>query len=202
MSLKHLEQLLKPRSIAVIGASNQPNRPGNAVMRNLLQGGFDGPIMPVTPNYKSVNGVLAYRSIDELPLVPDLAIICTRATRVPAIILQLGRKGTRSAIVIAAGLETLFTAQGTNLQEQMLAIAKEWGMRILGPNSLGLMVPGLGLNASYAHTMAKEGKIAFVTQSSAVCVTLLDWARRRRIGFSHVIAVGEGADVDFDEMID
>ncbi len=202
MSLKHLEQLLKPRSIAVIGASNQPNRPGNAVMRNLLQGGFDGPIMPVTPNYKSVNGVLAYRSIDELPLVPDLAIICTRATRVPVIILQLGRKGTRSAIVIAAGLENLFTAQGTNLQEQMLAIAKEWGIRILGPNSLGLMVPALGLNASYAHTMAKEGKIAFVTQSSAVCVTLLDWARRRRIGFSHVIAVGEGADVDFDEMID
>lgn len=120
MSVKSIEPLLKPQSIAVIGASNLPQRPGNAVMRNLLQGGFDGPIMPVTPNYKSVNGVLAYRSIDELPIVPDVAIICTRATRVPAIILQLGRKGTRNAIVIASGLDNLHTAQGTNLQEQML----------------------------------------------------------------------------------
>lgn len=202
MSLKTIEQLLKPHSIAVIGASNQPNRPGNAVMRNLLQGQFDGPIMPVTPHYKSVNGVLAYRSIDELPIVPDLAIICTRATRVPAIILQLGRKGTRNAIVIAAGLDNLFTAQGTNLQEQMLAIAKEWGVRILGPDSLGILVPELGLNASYAHINAAPGKIAVVSQSSAVCVTLLDWARRRRIGFSQFISLGEGIDIDFDELLD
>lgn len=202
MTIKSIEQLLKPHSIAVIGASNQPNRPGNAVMRNLLQGQFDGPIMPVTPHYKSVNGVLAYRSIDELPIVPDLAIICTRATRVPAIILQLGRKGTRSAIVIAAGLDNLFTAQGTNLQEQMLAIAKEWGVRILGPDSLGIIIPELGLNASYAHINALPGKIAVVSQSSAVCVTLLDWARRRRIGFSRFISLGEGIDIDFDEMLD
>lgn len=202
MSLQTIEQLLKPHSIAVIGASNQPNRPGNAVMRNLLQGQFDGPIMPVTPHYKSVNGVLAYRSIDELPIVPDLAIICTRATRVPAIILQLGRKGTRNAIVIAAGLDNLFTAQGTNLQEQMLAIAKEWGVRILGPDSLGIIVPELGLNASYAHITAAPGKIAVVSQSSAVCVTLLDWARRRRIGFSQFISLGEGVDIDFDELLD
>jgi acetyltransferase len=202
MTVKSVEQLLKPHSIAVIGASNQPNRPGNAVMRNLLQGQFDGPIMPVTPHYKSVNGVLAYRSIDELPIVPDLAIICTRATRVPAIILQLGRKGTRNAIVIAAGLDNLFTAQGTNLQEQMLAVAKEWGVRILGPDSLGIIIPELGLNASYAHINALPGKIAVVSQSSAVCVTLLDWARRRRIGFSQFISLGEGVDIDFDEILD
>src|SRR5690606_22401164 len=202
MSLKHIEQLLKPRSIAVIGASNQPTRTGNVVMRNLLQGQFDGPIMPVTPHHKAVNGVLAYRSIDELPEAPDLAIICTRATRVPAIILQLGRKGTRSAIVIAAGLDTLYTAQGTNLQEQMLEIARQSGVRILGPNCLGIIIPGLGLNASCAHTTAQPGKIAFVSQSSAVCLSLLDWARRRRIGFSHFISTGDGADVDFDEIID
>lgn len=202
MSVKTIEQLLKPHSIAVIGASNLPGRAGNVVMRNLLQEQFDGPIMPVTPHYKSVNGVLAYRSIDELPMVPDLAIICTRATRVPAIILQLGRKGTRNAIVIAAGLDNLFTAQGTNLQEQMLAIAKEWGVRILGPDSLGILIPEIGLNASYAHINAMSGKIAVVSQSSAVCVTLLDWARRRRIGFSKVISLGEGVDIDFDEILD
>lgn len=202
MNVRDLEQLLKPQSIAVIGASNQPNRPGNAVMRNLLQGQFDGPIMPVTPHYKSVNGVLAYRSIDELPIVPDLAIVCTRATRVPAIILQLGRKGTRNAIVIASGLDNLYTTQGTNLQEQMLAIAKEWNLRILGPDSLGIIVPAIGLNASYAHANALPGKIAVVSQSSAVCVTLLDWSRRRRIGFSYLISLGEGVDIDFDEVLD
>lgn len=202
MSLKHLDQLLKPRSIAVIGASNQDNRPGNIVMRNLLQGGFDGPILPVTPNYKSVCGVLAYRSIDELPIAPDLAIVCTRAMRVPAILLQLGRKGASAVIVIAAGLDKLFTAQGTNLQELMESIGKQWNLRILGPNSLGLIVPRLGLNASYAQTQALPGKIAVLSQSTAVCVTLLDWAKRRRIGFSSVVDLGEGQDIDFDEMLD
>jgi len=202
MSLKHIEQLLKPRSIAVIGASNQPTRTGYVVMRNLLQGRFDGPIMPVTPHHKAVNGVLAYRSIDELPEAPDLAIICTRASRVPAIILQLGRKGTRNAIVIAAGLDTLYTAQGTNLQQQMMEIADQSGVRILGPNCLGIIVPGIGLNASCSHTTVTSGKIAFVSQSSAVFLTLLDWARRRRIGFSHFISLGDGVDVDFDEIID
>lgn len=202
MSLKQIDQLLNPRSVAVIGASNQPNRPGNAVMRNLLQGSFAGPIMPVTPKYQAVNGVLAYRSIEALPEVPDLAIICTRAARVPALIQQLGKKGTRSVIVIAAGLDELQTAQGTNLQEQMLAIARHWGVRLLGPNCLGLFVPGIGLNASYAHTYALPGKVAFVSQSSGVCVTILDWAKRRQIGFSHFIALGDGADVDFDELID
>lgn len=202
MSFKHLESLFKPQSIAVIGASNSSNRPGFAVMRNLLQGHFDGPIMPVTPDYKSVQGVLAYRSIEELPLAPDLAIICTRASRVPAIIMQLGRKGTRCAIVIASGLENLHTAQGTNLQEQMQQIAAHWNIRLLGPNSLGFIAPALGLNASYAHTQAQPGKIAFLSQSSAMCVALLDWSRRRRIGFSYIVSMGDAVDIDFDELID
>lgn len=202
MGLKQLDELLRPRSIAVIGASNQEHRPGNTVMRNLLQGGFDGPIMPVTPNYKSVCGVLAYRSIEELPIVPDLAIVCTRAMRVPAILLQLGRKGAHTVIVIAAGLETLYTAQGTNLLELMESQAKAWNLRVLGPNSLGLLVPRIGLNASYAQTEALPGKIAVISQSTSVCVTLLDWAKKRQIGFSYVVDLGEGRDIDFDEMLD
>jgi len=202
MSFKHLDSLFKPKSIAVIGASNVSNRPGFAVMRNLLQAHFDGPIMPVTPDYKSVQGVLAYRSIDELPITPDLAIICTRASRVPAIIMQLGRKGTGCAIVIASGLENLYTAQGTNLQEQMKLIAAHWNIRLLGPNSLGFIAPALGLNASYAHTQAQPGKIAFLSQSSAMCIALLDWSRRRRIGFSYIASLGDAVDIDFDELID
>jgi acetyltransferase len=116
--------------------------------------------------------------------------------------MQLGRKGTGCAIVIASGLENLHTAQGTNLQEQMKQIAAHWNIRLLGPNSLGFIAPAIGLNASYAHTQAQPGKIAFLSQSSAMCTALLDWSRRRRIGFSYMISLGDAVDIDFDELID
>lgn len=199
--LNYIEKLLRPTSVAVIGASNRANRPGNAVMRNLLQASFAGPIMPVNPKYKAINGVLAYASIADLPEVPDLAIICTRGDRVPDIVDQLGERGCRNAIVIAAGLRVLPGEQGS-VQEAMLAAARKWQMHILGPNSLGLMVPGIGLNASYAHTGAQQGKIAFISQSSAVCTTILDWAERRKIGFSHFIALGDAADISYAELLD
>jgi acetyltransferase len=207
MSIKHLDKLFKPSSVAVVGASNKANRPGNVVMKNLLQGEFAGPIMPVTFKYTAVNGVLAYKTIADLPMVPDLAIVCTRAQRVPEILTALGDKGCQNVIVIAAGLgvtpaETSDTEGFETLQDQILTIAKPYGMRILGPNSIGLMVPGLGLNASYAHVDALPGKIAFVSQSSAVCATILDWANPRGIGFSNVVALGDSADIDFGELID
>ena len=217
MSLKHFGKMLQPSSVAVIGASNKANRPGNVVMRNLLQGDFAGPIMPVTFKYSAVNGVLAYKTIAELPIVPDLAIICTRAQKVPEIIQALGDKGCKNVIVIASGLNVTPAGEPSidepskdesptdnkqTLQQQILAIAKLHGMRILGPNSIGLMVPGLGLNASYSHVAALPGKIAFVSQSSAVCATILDWARPRGIGFSNVVALGDAADIDFGELID
>ena len=159
MSIKHLDKLFKPSSVAVVGASNKANRPGNVVMKNLLQGDFAGPIMPVTFKYTAVNGVLAYKTIADLPIVPDLAIVCTRAQRVPEILTALGDKGCQNVIVIASGLdvtpaETSDTQAFETLQDRILTIAKPYGMRILGPNSIGLMVPGLGLNASYAHVDA------------------------------------------------
>lgn len=204
MSLKHIGKLLQPKSVAVIGASNKANRPGNVVMRNLLQGDFDGPIMPVTIKYRAVNGVLAYKSIAELPIVPDLSIICTRAARVPEILQALGEKGCQNVIVIASGLadSPCELDEYNNLGEQTTAIARQFGIRILGPNSIGLMVPGIGLNASYAHTAPLSGKIAFVSQSSAICTTILDWANPRGIGFSNFIALGDRADIDFGELID
>lgn len=207
MSLKHLEKLFKPTSVAVIGASNKANRPGNVVMKNLLQGDFAGPIMPVTFKYSAVNGVLAYKVIADLPIVPDLAIVCTRAQKVPEILHALGEKGCQYVIVIASGLNVTTAEQSdtespVSLQQHALTIAKSYGMRILGPNSMGLMVPGLGLNASYAHVEALPGKIAFVSQSSAVCATILDWANPRGIGFSNVVTLGDSADIDFGELID
>ncbi|MCL6415899.1 bifunctional acetate--CoA ligase family protein/GNAT family N-acetyltransferase [Aestuariirhabdus sp. Z084] len=202
MSQKHIAQLLRPKSVAVIGASNNPKRAGFVMMRNLLQGGFSGPIMPVTPKYKAVSGVLAYASIDDLPAVPDLAILCTSARRVPDIIDQLGIKGTRSAIVLAAGLSNRTTEDGLTIKDAMMECARRHGVRILGPNSLGMIIPSIGLNASFSHTPALPGKIALISQSAAICTTILDWAKPKGIGFSNFISLGDASDVDFGELID
>ncbi|QYJ77077.1 acetate--CoA ligase family protein [Shewanella sp. FJAT-52076] len=202
MSQRTLNTLFKPSSIAIIGASNGPRRAGNVVMKNLLAGGFSGPIMPVTPKYQAVMGVLAYPSIEALPIKPDLAIICTRASRVPGIVETLAQFGCKVAIIMASGMANELDTEGQSLLATTLANAKRYGMRILGPNSLGMMLPNLGLNASLAHTSAQPGKIAFVSQSAAVCTTVLDWANNKGIGFSSFISLGDATDIDFDELLD
>ncbi|MCE9678525.1 bifunctional acetate--CoA ligase family protein/GNAT family N-acetyltransferase [Shewanella sp. AS1] len=202
MSQRTLPSLFKPRSVAIIGASNGKNRAGNVVMRNLLSGGFSGPIMPVTPKYEAVQGVLAYPSIEALPMKPDLAIICTAATKVPAIVERLAQFGCKVAIILASAMALQSDEEGNNLLELTRAHAKRYGMRLLGPNSLGMMLPNIGLNASLAHTSALPGKIAFVSQSSAICTTVLDWANNKGIGFSSFISLGDATDIDFDELLD
>ncbi|MCG9696608.1 acetate--CoA ligase family protein [Shewanella sp. Isolate11] len=202
MSQRTLHALFKPNSVAIIGASNGKNRAGNVVMRNLLSGGFSGPIMPVTPKYNAVMGVLAYPSIDALPLKPDLAIVCTAAIRVPQIIERLAQFGCKTAIINASGMATQTDDEGNNLLLLTQQHAKRYGMRLLGPNSLGMMLPNLGLNASLAHTSALPGKIAFVSQSAAICTTVLDWANNKGIGFSSFISLGDATDIDFDELLD
>ncbi len=201
MSLRNLTHLFQPRSIAVIGASAQPNSVGAVVMRNLLQGGFAGPIMPVNPRYTAISGVLAYPDIASLPLVPDLAVIATPPASVPDAVRDLGARGTPAAVVLAAGLAAA-RDDGSSLQETMLEHARTYGMRILGPNCIGVLVPGIGLNASFAPAAALPGKIAFVSQSGALCTAVLDWARPKGIGFSHFISIGDAADVDFGDVLD
>ncbi|MBE0365394.1 acetyltransferase [Pseudoalteromonas ulvae UL12] len=195
MSVKRISQFFNPRSVAVIGASNQTNRAGFVVMRNLLQGGFNGPIMPVTPKYKAVHGVLAYPDIASLPQVPDLAILCTNKHISIALIKALGEKGCKHAILIASGFKE---AQKQALQQA----AKEHGVNLLGPNCLGLLIPSIGLNASFSHTIASPGKLAFISQSAAVCSTILDWAQNKGIGFSYFVSMGDCCDIDFHELID
>ncbi|MCL1059186.1 acetate--CoA ligase family protein [Shewanella gelidimarina] len=202
MSQRTLHNLFKPKSVAIIGASNDPKRAGNVLMKNLLSGGFSGPIMPVTPKYEAVMGVLAYPNIQALPLKPDLAIICTAASRVPAIIETLAQFGCKVAIVMASGMADELTEDGISLLTQMQQHANRYGIRILGPNSLGMILPNLGLNASLAHTSALPGKIAFVSQSAAICTTVLDWANNKGIGFSSFISLGDANDIDFDELLD
>lgn len=202
MSQRTVHTLFKPQSVAVIGASNRPQRAGNVLIKNLLAGGFSGPIMPVTPKYHSVMGVLAYPNIEALPLKPDLAIVCTAASKVPAIIETLALFGCKVAIVMASGMADTIAENGISLREQMQRHASRYGMRILGPNSLGMILPHIGLNASLAHIQALTGKIAFVSQSAAICTTVLDWANHKGIGFSSFISLGDAHDIDFDELLD
>jgi len=185
MSVRNLEVLFHPRSIALIGASKQPRSVGAVLAHNLLSAGFDGPVMPVNPHEVAIAGVLTYASIEALPLVPDLAVVATPPASLPRIVAELGARGTRAVVVITAGFGEL-GEQGRRLQQAMLDAAKPHTLRLVGPNCLGIMVPGHGLNASFAQAQALPGDLAFVSQSGAVLTSVLDWATARRIGFSHM----------------
>jgi acetyltransferase len=194
MSIRNLEFLFKPRSIAVIGASTRSKRAGGVLMRNLLGGGFQGPIMPVNPKHDAVSGVLTYPDVAALPRTPDLAVICTPPAAVPEQVRLLGERGAKAAVIISPSSDELLT--------RSLAEAKKTGLRLLGPNTLGVLVPKSGLNASFAHVGALPGNIAFVSQSGALCTQVLDWAHPKRIGFSHFISLGDGIDIDFGDVLD
>ena len=202
MSVRNLEYMFHPKSIAVVGASNRKNSVGRAVMRNLLTGGFNGTVMPVNPKHASVTGVLAYPDVTELPQPADLAVICTPPHTVPKIIEDLGANGTRAAVVLTAGLRQAKTEDGRTLEQAMLDAARPNLLRILGGNCLGILVPGLDLNASFSHIPALPGRVALVHQSGALCTALLDWATSNGIGFSHFVSIGDSADVDFGDVLD
>ena len=202
MSIRNLEHLLRPQSVAVIGASDTPRSVGATVLHNLVEGKFAGAIMPVNPRHRELAGIKVYPTVASLPAVPDLAVICTPPATVPGLIGELGERGTRAAIVITAGLGRDKDSQGRTLKEAMLAAAKPHLLRILGPNCVGLLVPALRLNASFAHTSALPGKIAFVSQSGALVTAVLDWAKSRGIGFSKFISLGDSADVDCGDVLD
>lgn len=193
MSQRGLEALLRPKSIAVIGASMRPERAGYLMMRNLLAGGFSGPVLPVTPKYKAVCGVLAWPDIASLPLSPDLAVICTHASRHLDLLRALGERGCKACIILSAPAGQL---------EELKQCASEWQIRLLGPNSLGLLAPWQGLNASFSPVPIHRGKLAFVSQSAAVSNTILDWAQQRQLGFSWFIALGDSLDIDADDLLD
>lgn len=202
MSVRNLQHFFKPASVAVIGASNKVHGVGTTVLNNLCAGGFKGPVYPVNPKYATLAGVQAYARVADLPTVPDLAIICTPAPTVPGLIAELGQCGTKAAIVLTAGLSSARDAEGVSLRDRMLAASRPHLLRILGPNCVGMLAPGIGLNASFAHVNALPGKIAFVSQSGAMVTAVLDWANAKGIGFSKFISLGDGADIDFGDLLD
>ncbi|MEN9534477.1 MAG: hypothetical protein RIQ83_3701 [Pseudomonadota bacterium] len=190
-----LDRLFKPQSIAVIGASTDPQKAGHVVIRHLLAGQFKGPILPVSPHSKAIAGVLAYPDISSLPLSPDLAIICTKRERVLPLIEELGKKGAGAAIILAADFSM---QERTQLQQ----LSRQYDIRLLGPNSMGMLLPGQGINASFSPIAAKPGQVAFLSQSAAVSTTILDWAKQHELGFSAFISLGDHCDIDFGQLLD
>ena len=186
MSIRNLDFLFSPRRVAVFGASDRPGSVGGTVWRNLARG-FQGVLFAVNPRQPAL-GVPVARDLDDLPCAPDLAVICTPPATVPGLIARLGARGTRAAVVVTAGLDA-------RQKQAMLDAARRHTLRILGPNCIGMLVPHLGLNASFAHADAQPGQIAFVSQSGALVTAVLDWANDRGIGFSHFVSLGEHADV-------
>lgn len=195
MSVRHLGRLLAPTSVAVIGASNREGSVGATVWRNLRAGRFAGPVWAVNTKHSSLDGERVYSKPAKLPGVPDLAVICTPPQTVAQLVGELGALGTRAVVVMTAGLSP-------EQKQAMLDAARPTLLRILGPNCLGLLVPHLGLNASFAHVEARAGDVAFVSQSGALVTAVLDWATSRHIGFSHMVSLGEHADVDFGDLLD
>ena len=201
MSVRNLNKLFQPRSVALIGATPRPGSVGAIMARNLHRAGFAGELMLVNPHHGMIDGLAVHADVASLAQTPDLAVIVTPPETVPGLIAELGARGTRAAVVITAGFGELGEG-GRTLQQAALDAAKPYLLRIVGPNCIGIIVPRLGLDATFSHMAAPAGDIAFVSQSGAMITAMLDWAVPRGIGFSHVVSLGDMADVDFGDMLD
>lgn len=202
MTIRNLDFLFKPKSVALIGASRRPGSVGAFIARNLSHSGFAGPIMPINPKYTDIEGMITYPDIRSLPTVPDLAVIATPPQTVPGLIAACAERGTKAAVVITAGFGEGKSKAGQELQQAMLDAARPHLLRIVGPNCIGVIAPEVGLNASFAHLRPDPGHLAFVAQSGAIVTSVLDWAEPRGIGFSHLVSLGDMSDVDFGDMLD
>ena len=201
MSTYHLQRVMNPESIAVIGASPKKGSVGAAVMENLVAGGFKGNIFPVNPKYDAVMGLSAVSTVQDLPSGIDLSVIATPMSTIPGLLEACAQKKMGGAVIISAG-DDLSKAQGIKTAQTIKAISLKTGLRIIGPDSVGIANPGLCLNASFMHRMPLKGKIAFLSQSGAVCTAVLDMALQENIGFSHFVSLGSMPDVCFADMID
>ncbi len=202
MPIKSLNKIFKPERIALIGVSNNPKSVGGIVLSNLVGSGFEGVIYTINPRHEAVMGITCYPDVKSLPRTPDLAVIATNAKLVPQIVRECGEAGINGVIILSAGFKES-GSEGKKLEDLVLAeLAKFDNMRIIGPNCVGIMVPELNLNITFTHGMPKKGNIAFISQSGAVCTTVLDWAIDENIGFSYFVSIGNTMDVNFGDLID
>lgn len=197
---RQLDPIFAPRTVAVIGATENPGSVGRTVVENLLQGGFPGQIFPVNPKRPAILGLKAYPDIKALPEVPDLAVIITPPATVPGIIRDCAQLGVRGAIIITAGFKEVGPA-GAELERRILEEAQKVNLRIVGPNCLGVMVPGHRFNATFAASMARPGSVGFISQSGALCTAILDWSLKENVGFSAFVSLGSMLDVSWGDLI-
>jgi acetyltransferase len=200
VSVRNLERVFNPRTVALIGASSSPGTVGKVLLDNLLAAGPDREILLVNPKYSSIEGRPCRADVEGLPEGVDLAIVAIPARAVPGVAASLARRGAAGTVVISAGFAER-GAEGRSLQKELLA-SSGGALRVVGPNCLGILAPHAGLNASFAHLDPQPGRIAFLTQSGAIITAVLDWAHPRGIGFSHLVSLGNMADVDFGDMLD
>lgn len=201
MGPHYLEHLFSPQAIAVFGASNRADSVGARVYHNLLDGGFAGPVYPVNPKHTTIGDARCYPDLNAISTPVDLAVIATPAATVPEIIRQCGEHQVRAAVVLSAGF-TGNGGQSNELQQALTREARRGGVRILGPNCLGLIRPRSQLNATFSNNSAQRGNLALISQSGALCTAILDWAAGRNIGFSAVVSLGDALDIDFGSMLD
>ncbi len=196
-----LESLFSPESIAVIGASEQPGAVGTRLLHNLVEAGYKGKIYPINPKYETLGDVRCYANIGEIESRIDLAVIATPARTVPGILRDCGEHGVGSAIVVSAGFGE-GGDDGKRLQDDLVETARRYGVRVLGPNCLGLIRPKIGMNATFSKNQAGKGDLALISQSGALCTAIMDWAEPNQVGFSAVVSLGDAADLDFGDILD
>lgn len=198
MSVYRLSQLLRPRSVALAGASPREGSLGCAVLRNLEAGQFEGELSLINPRYKNVHGHAVIATIDALERVPDLLVVATPASTVPGLIEQAAGKGIATCVILTAGL-----GHGPgSLAEQIEKTARTSGLRLVGPNCLGVIAPRANLNASFASAMPPRGDLAVISQSGAIAAAMVEWGIRRATGFSAIVSVGDQLDVDVGDLLD
>ncbi len=196
-----LDKIFKPKSVAAVGASDRAGTVGYAIFDNLLNGGYKGKIYPVNPGHRTVRGKKSYASVKKITGTVELAIIAVPAKAVAGVLRDCGEAGIGGVIIISAGFRES-GEEGKRLYDQIGQLARQYGIRIIGPNCLGIIAPALGLNASFASRTALPGNIAFISQSGALCTAILDWSVSQSVGFSHFVSIGEMVDVGYHDLID
>ena len=198
---RDLDVFMRPKAVAVIGATEKAGAVGRTILWNLISSPFGGIVYPVNPKRSSVLGIKAYPSLEHIPDQVDLAVIVTPAETVPWVIRECAEHGVKGAIVISAGFNEA-GPRGVELEREVLAEARRGKIRIVGPNCLGVMCPLSGFNATFAHAVARPGSVGLISQSGALCTAILDWSLREQVGFSAFVSVGSMVDVGWGDLID
>ena len=198
---KRLKKIFQPKTIAVIGASDRKDSVGYSVMKNLLADGFEGEVIPVNLNHNKIQGKKSYKNVRDIPTEVDLAVIVTPSQFVPQVVEDCGQAGVGGLVIISAGFKEA-GEEGQRMYDEIAQKARHYGMRVIGPNCLGFINPHLKINATFAARSARLGNIAFISQSGALCTSILDWANEQNVGFSNFVSIGSMIDVDFADLID